>query len=150
MFLKQMKKNNFLKENATMFSVFDEGHQEMLKPLEKVCSIWFMNILMKTLLQHKCSDTGCDDASEEDIRMLTHADKTIVLEYLTFYVASKMDYRVEMALKKELGELKQVNFGDQLSSLLLVLCNLMDMDWEEFRHHSPVINEGKISQKELN
>ena len=146
----KMEINNILKENVTLFSMFDDAHQQMLKPLEDVCSVWFMNILMRTLLQHKCSDTGCEGASDEDIQILTHADKSIILEYLALYIVSKMDSKAENALKKELGEFREIHIGDQLDSLLLVLYNLLDMDWKEFRHHSPVINEGKITPKDLN
>ncbi|MBO5627791.1 MAG: hypothetical protein J5965_01765 [Aeriscardovia sp.] len=138
------------RENATLFSMFDKGHQEMLKPFENVCSVWFMNVLMRTLLQHKCSDTGCKGASEEEIQILTHADKSMILEFLALYVICKMDSKAKNVLKKKLGDFREIHCGDQIDSLLLVLYNLLDIDWKEFRHHSPLINEGTISPKDLN
>jgi len=138
------------KENATLFSMFDKGHQEMLKPLENVCSVWFMNILMKTLLQHKCYDTWNEGLSDEDIRMLTHADISLILGYLELYVFGKMDVKAANAMKETIGDFRERHYGVQLDSLLLVLYNLVDMDWKEFRHHSPVVKEGRISPKELN
>lgn len=145
-----MKKKDYIIENGKLFTLFDEMHQKMLKGLEKNCSIWFMNILMKTLLKHKCRDTMGDGLSEDDLKVLTHADQSIILGYLSLNLITLMDPRAEEALKKEKCYFKQIHCGDQLDSLLLVLYNLQEMDWKEFRHHSPVINEGDYTQEELN
>ena len=145
-----MKEIDFIKENEMLLTKFDEMHQKLLKLLASVCSVWFMNILMKTLLQHKCKDYGGYGLSEEDLKLLTHADLTIVLSYLAFNVITLMDPRAQEALRKEHKDLKEVECGEQLDSLLLVLYNLQEMDWKEFRHHSPVISEDENSQEVLN
>lgn len=145
-----MKEIDFIKENEMLLTKFDEMHQKLLKLLASVCSVWFMNILMKTLLQHKCKDSDGEGLSEEDLKLLTHADLTIVLSYLSFNVITLMDPRAQEALRKEHKDLKEVECGEQLDSLLLVLYNLQEMDWKEFRHHSPVINDDENSQETLN
>ena len=145
-----MKKKDYIIENAKLFTLFDEMHQKMLKGLEKYCSIWFMNILMKTLLKHKCRDTRGDGLSEDDLKILTHADQSIILGYLSLNLVTLMDPRAKEVLNKEMGDFKQIRCGDQADSLLLVLYNLQEMDWKEFRHHSPVIYEGDYSQEVLN
>lgn len=145
-----MSDNLLIIENAKLFSKFDEMHQKMLKWLEGISSIWFMNILMKTLLKHKCRDTRGDGLSEDDLKLLTHADLSIILVYISLNLVTLMDPRAKEVLNKEMGDFKQIRCGDQADSLLLVLYNLQEMDWKEFRHHSPVIYEGDYSQEALN
>lgn len=145
-----MKANKLFIENAKLFSKFDEMHQQMLKRLEDISSVWFMNILMKTLLQHKCKDTRGEGLSEEDLKLLTHADLTIVLEYLLLNVIPLMDPRAEDVLRDRQEDWRQLEGDEQVNALLLVLYNLQEMDWKEFRHHSPVIFDGEYSQEALN
>ena len=132
-----MKKNFYISENAAMLSMLDSEHQEQFKFFTEQTSVWFQHVLLKTLLQHKCSTTGCEGASEEDIKVLTHADKTIILMYLSLYLISKLN-PVDEAMK---GDLRQFHGGDQVESLLLVLYNLLDIDYDEFRHHGPEFME---------
>lgn len=132
-----MKKSFYFSENAKLFSMFDETHQELLKQLEKITSVWFMNILMRTLLQYKSNPKDSENLTEEDIRVLTHADKTMVLFKLALYCASRMDFKIEKALQKSMGDFRQGFGDDQVDSLLLVLYNLIDLDLDEFRHYGP-------------
>lgn len=131
-----MKKSIYISENAAMLSMLDSEHQEQFKFFTEQTSVWFQNVLLKTLLQHKCSTTGCEGASEEDIKVLTHADKTIILMYLSLYLISKLN-PVDEAMKEKVGDLRQFHGDDQVESLLLVLYNLLDIDYDEFRHHGP-------------
>lgn len=145
-----MDTTNLIKENAAMLSKFDEHHQGVLSFISKVNSIWFMNILMKTLLQHKCRDIYGEGLSEEDLKVLTHSDQSIVLWHLAMYLGAKMDSRVEKIFKKIFGDFREYHCDDELDALLLVFYNLMDLDLKEFRHHSPMVDEMEISPKELN
>jgi hypothetical protein len=117
--------------------MFDEGHQKMLESLQEVTSVWFMNVLMKTLIRHKYRTKESEKLTEEEIQLLTHADKTIILMYLGLYCVSRMNERLEKALEQEIGDIKQIHCGEQLDSLLLVFYILIDMDLQEFRHHGP-------------
>ena len=56
---------------------------------------------------------------------------------LQLYCACRMDFKIEKALEQEIGDIKQIHFGEQLDSLLLVLYILINMDLQEFRHHGP-------------
>lgn len=141
-----MTKEYFIKENASLFSMFNETHQELLKQLEKTASVWCMNVLMRTLIQYKSTPDGSENLTDDDIQELTHADRTMVLFKLALYCASRMDANLEKALQKSMGDFRQGHGDIQVDSLLLVLYNLVDLDLVEFRHYGPefMVSNSKI------
>jgi hypothetical protein len=144
--------NSFLiQENAEMLSKFDEMHQEAFKFFRNYTSVWFQNVLLKTLIQHESFLYGSDDLSKEDIEVLTHSDRTMILVALAEYGIFRLLAMAKNMSTKGLEDNRPYTKNDpKVDSLLLVLYNLIDLDIDEFRHHSPVINDDDFSQEALN
>lgn len=111
----------------------------------------FRTFLLKTLIQHESFHDGSDDLSKEDIEVLTHSDRTLIMVALAEYGIFRLLAMAKNMSTKELEEKWPYTTNDpKVDSLLLVLYNLINLDIDEFRHHSPVINDGDYSQEELN
>ncbi len=145
-----MKNSFYISENAAMLSMLDSGHQEQFKFFTEQTSVWFQNVMLRTLLQHKSNPQTNEDLSEDDIQVLTHSDQTMVLCALSVYGAARILVNTEGRSKKELEKNRPYSNDPQVDSMLLVLYNLIDLDIDELRHHSPVINDGDYSQEVLN
>lgn len=134
-----------------MLSKFDEMHQEAFKFFRNYTSVWFQNVLLKTLIQHESFLYGSDDLSKENIEVLTHSDRTMILVALAEYGIFRLVAKAKNMSTKKLEENRPYTKNDpKVDSLLLVLYNLIDLDIDEFRHHSPVFSEGDNSQETLN
>ena len=143
-----MKKTFLIQENAEMLSKFDEIHQEAFKFFRDYTSVWFQNVLLKTLIQHESFHDGSDDLSKEDIEVLTHSDRTLIMVALAEYGIFRLLAMAKNMSTKGLEDNRP--YDPKVDSLLLVLYNLIDLDIDEFRHHSPVINDDDYSQEALN
>ena len=146
-----MNQQELIKENEVLLSKFDEIHQEAFKFFRDYTSVWFQNVLLKTLIQHESFHDGSDDLSKEDIEVLTHSDRTLIMVALAEYGFFRLLAMAKNMSTKELEEKWPYTTNDpKVDSLLLVLYNLIDLDIDEFRHHSPVINDDDFSQEALN
>ena len=146
-----MNQQELIKENVVLLSKFDEIHQEAFKFFRNYTSVWFQNVLLKTLIQHESFHDGSDDLSKEDIEVLTHSDRTLIMVALAEYGIFRLLAMAKNMSTKGLEDNRPYTKNDpKVDSLLLVLYNLIDLDIDEFRHHSPVINEGDYTQEVLN
>ena len=146
-----MNQQELIKENEVLLSKFDEIHQEAFKFFRNYTSVWFQNVLLKTLIQHESFHDGSDDLSKEDIEVLTHSDRTLIMVALAEYGIFRLLAMAKNMSTKELEEKWPYITNDpKVDSLLLVLYNLINLDIDEFRHHSPVISEDENSQETLN
>lgn len=146
-----MTAKELFKENEMLLSKFDEMHQEAFKFFRDYTSVWFQNVLLKTLIQHESFHDGSDDLSKEDIEVLTHSDRTMILVALAEYGIFRLLAMAKNMSTKGLEDNRPYTKNDpKVDSLLLVLYNLIDLDIDEFRHHSPVINDDDFSQEALN
>ena len=146
-----MTAKELFKENEMLLSKFDEMHQEAFKFFRDYTSVWFQNVLLKTLIQHESFHDGSDDLSKEDIEVLTHSDRTLIMVALAEYGIFRLLAMAKNMSTKELEEKWPYTTNDpKVDSLLLVLYNLINLDIDEFRHHSPVISEDENSQETLN
>ena len=146
-----MKEKFLIQENAEMLSKFDEMHREAFKFFRNYTSVWFQNVLLKTLIQHESFLYGSDDLSKEDIEVLTHSDRTLIMVALAEYGIFRLLAMAKNMSTKGLEENRLYTKNDpKVDSLLLVLYNLIDLDIDEFRHHSPVISDDDYSQEALN
>lgn len=146
-----MNQQELIKENEVLLSKFDEIHQEAFKFFRNYTSVWFQNVLLKTLIQHESFHDGSDDLSKEDIEVLTHSDRTLIMVALAEYGIFRLLAMAKNMSTKELEEKWPYTTNDpKVDSLLLVLYNLINLDIDEYRHHSPVISEDENSQETLN
>ena len=145
-----MNQQELIKENVVLLSKFDEIHQEAFKFFRNYTSVWFQNVLLKTLIQHESFHDGSDDLSKEDIEVLTHSDRTLIMVALAEYGIFRLLAMAKNMSTKELEKWPYTTNDPKVDSLLLVLYNLINLDIDEFRHHSPVISEDENSQETLN